>query len=341
MEINIRLEKLRELMTEKKIDAYIIPSFDAHQSEYVADYYKGREWISGFTGSAGTVVVTHDKAILWTDGRYFIQAENQLSGSEFQLFKMGIPGFPTYIEWLKDNLKDGNTLGFDGKVFPQSEIINMQNVIGEKGVKLNGEYDLLDEIWEDRTALPSGNAFIHDIKYTGKSAKEKIEEVRNEMRKFDVDYFILASLDDIAWLYNIRGNDVSNNPVVISYAIISKDKSYLFVDNNKIDNNVEKFLNDNNIEIKEYSSVIDYVKNIEKDSRIFLDADRINNWIFNSIPKGTNVINGMNITTKLKGIKNSVEIENQKNAYIKDGVALTKFLYWLDKNIDSIELYKG
>ena len=338
MNINERISNLRNLMKDRGITAYIVPTYDSHQSEYVADYYKARVWISGFTGSAGTVVVTDKEAILWADGRYFIQAEKELAGSEFKLFKMGIPGFPTYTEWLQEELKEGDTLGFDGKIFPQSDVERLGKALKQKEIKFNGEYDLVGEIWTDRPPMPKSKAFIHEIKYTGKTGKEKVEEVRKEMRKLGADYFLLGSLDDIAWLYNIRGRDVANNPVVISYALVSQDKAYLFVDKEKIDNEVESFLKENGIEIHDYEKVIDYVKDIEKGSRVFLDPDRVNRWLYSGIPRECKIVEGMNITTKLKGNKNPVEVKNQKNAYIKDGVALVKFLHWLDKNIGNIEI---
>ena len=333
MEVNQRIDKLRQLMNEKGIDAYIIPTYDPHQSEYLADHYKARTWISGFTGSAGTVVITQKEAILWTDGRYFIQAEKELRPSEIKLSKMGIPGFPTYTEWLNDNLDKGDTLGFDGKIVPQSDVERLEKAFGKKEIKFVDEYDLVGEIWEDRPEAPNSKAFIHELKYTGKTAKEKIENVREKMKKEDISHFILASLDDIAWLYNIRARDVNNNPVIISYALITEDKAFFFADENKIDNDVKLYLKGNGIEIQDYNKIIDYVKNIEDNSNVFIDPNRINRWLYNAIPDKCEVKRGTNITTELKGIKNPTEIENQKNAYIKDGVALVKFMYWLDENV--------
>ncbi|CCQ97952.1 Xaa-Pro aminopeptidase 1 [[Clostridium] ultunense Esp] len=338
MKVNEKINSLRKIMEEKGIKAYIIPTYDPHQSEYLADHYKTRVWISGFTGSAGTVVVTEDEAILWTDGRYFIQGENELAGSEIQLFKMGIPGFPTYMEWLRDNLNDGDTIGFNGKIFPQSDVNKLEKEIRKKKIKFIDEFDLVGELWADRPSMPNSKAFVHDVKYTGKTAKEKIEEVRKEMEKKGADYFLIGSLDDIAWVYNIRGRDVACNPVVISYALISKDKAWLFVDKDKVEDDVESHLKENGIEVDEYDKVIDYVKNIEKGSKVFIDPSRINGWLYKGIPKECEIIEGVNITTELKGIKNSTEIENQKNAYIKDGVALVKFLYWLDENLGKIKI---
>ncbi|HSH35047.1 aminopeptidase P family N-terminal domain-containing protein, partial [Schnuerera sp.] len=276
--------------------------------------------------------------MLWTDGRYFIQAENQLAGSEIQLFKMGIPGFPTYMEWLKDNLNDGDAIGFNGKIFPQSDVKKLEKEVGDKKIKFVDEFDLVGELWTDRPAMPKSKAFVHDVEYTGKTAKEKIAEVRKEMEKKGADYFLLGSLDDVAWVYNIRGRDVVSNPVVISYGLISKNKAWLFVDKDKIDTNVESYLKENGIETDGYNNVIDYVKKIDEKSKVFIDPSRINRWLYKGIPEKCEIIEGTNITTNLKGIKNKIEIKNQKNAYIKDGVALVKFLYWLDENLGKIKI---
>lgn len=338
MNVNERISSLRKLMIEKGITAYLIPTSDPHQSEYVADYYKGRTWISGFTGSAGTIIITQDEAILWTDGRYFIQAENELSGSEFKLYKMATPGFPTYVEYLGETLKDGHALGFDGRLVSQAEVEKIKYSLYEKQISLIDKYDLVGDIWNDRPDAPLGNMFVHEVKYTGLSASEKIDRVRVEMRKKNADYYLLSSLDDIAWVYNVRGKDVPNNPVVISYALITLVSSFIFVDGKKINKEVESHLLDNGISIAGYEEIGDYVKNFQKGSRVLLDKTRVNRWLYSSIPSSCKIVDEMNITTVLKGIKNATEIENQKNAYLKDGVALTKFLYWLDTNLGKIEL---
>lgn len=333
MEINSRLKALRKLMKEKGVDAYIVNTADPHQSEYIADYYKSRVWISGFTGSAGMAVVTEKDAILWTDGRYFIQAEKELAASEYQLYKMRTPGFPTYSEWLRDNLNSGDTIGFQGEIFSQSSFEELEKRLADKDINFNGELDLVGQLWEDRPELPKGKVFVHELKYTGKSGKEKIEEVRQEMKKQDVDYYLLGSLDDIAWFFNIRGNDIEYNPVVLSYALVSMEETILFIDREKLNPQVEKFLEENGVKIRGYEEVNKYVKNIDKNSKVYLDKNRINRSIYKSIDKGCSIVNGTNITTNLKAIKNSTEIENQKNAYIKDGLALVKYFYWLDKNV--------
>ena len=325
-------------MAEREITAYIEPTADPHQSEYVADYYKTRAWISGFTGSAGIVVITKDKAILWTDGRYFIQAEKQIAGSGFELYKMNTPGYPTYVEWLKTLLGNGDTLGFNGKVFSQSSVEKLEEEFVGKDIKFIDEIDLVGDIWESRPELPRSTTFSLDVKYVGKSTKEKIEEVRNDMKVHDADYFLLSSLDDIAYLYNIRGNDVANNPVVISYALITLETAYIFVDKEKINSEVEVFLNENGVEVRSYEEIVGFIKELNADSSLIMEKDKINRWLYNAIPDGIKIINQMNITTKLKGVKNSVEIDNQKKAYLKDCVALTKFFNWIDKNINNIEI---
>ncbi|MGN9163707.1 aminopeptidase P family protein [Tissierellaceae bacterium HCP3S3_D8] len=338
MSIDERLKSLRKLMKDRGITAYIVPTADPHQSEYVADHYKSRAWISGFTGSAGTVVVTEEDAILWTDGRYFIQAESQLKGSEYKLFKMGIPGFPSYIEWLQDNLKDGETIGFDGRIYSQSAFEELEEKFKNKDIKFVYEYDLVGEIWSNRPEIPKRDVFIHEVKYTGLTGKEKIQRVRGIMDKKGADYFLIGSLDDIAWLYNIRGRDIVNNPVTISYGLVSMDGAYIFVDRDKINGEVERFLEENGVEVREYKEVVDVVGDIRKGSTVLLDKSRINRWLYDVIPEGCRIIDEMDITTRLKGAKNEVEIKNQRNAYIKDGVALTKFLYWLDSNIGKIKI---
>ncbi len=338
MKINERLKKLRDLMKDKGIDVYIEPTADPHQSEYVADYYKGRTFISGFTGSAGTVVITKDKALLWTDGRYFIQAEKEISGSEFELMKMNTPGFPTYMEWLASALIDGCVIGYNGKTMDSMSVDKLKEQLGELKVEFEEKYDLVGEIWEDRPIMKKGEAFLLKEIYTGKSPIEKIEEVRAEMKKKGAEYFLLSSLDDIAWLYNIRGRDVKNNPVLISYALISKDKAYLFVDGDKINDEVKLFLAENRIDIFEYDDVVKFVGSIEAGTKILLEKSKTNRWLSSSIPNGVRIIDEMNITTKLKGIKSDVEVENQRLAYIKDGVALVKFFHWIDKNLGVLEI---
>ncbi len=283
MTVKERIEKLRALMREKNIEAYIIPSFDSHQSEYVAEHYKSRAWISGFTGSAGTVVITLNSAGLWTDGRYFIQAEKQLQGSGIELFKMGQPTVPTYIEWIKENVEKNSTIGFDGKVFPVSLYKDMSLKFASKKFKIETRFDLVGEIWEDRPALPSEQVFIHDVKYAGKTRSKKLSEVRDKMKKIEANYFILSSLDDIAWLFNIRGRDIDKNPVVISYAVIDENKAYLFINLSKISREISEELKGENIEVKSYEEITEFIESIPEDKVVTYDPAKTNVMILDAI----------------------------------------------------------
>lgn len=333
MNVNNRIKLLRMLMDEKNIDAYIIPSSDSHQSEYTQEHFKSREWISGFTGSAGTIVITKEKSMLWTDGRYFIQAEKELEGSEVELFKMGEKDVPTINKYLRENLKVGQTLGFDGKLFSYKETEKMKQVLFKKGVKINTNYDLVDSIWTDRPELPKGKVFIHDIKYSGVKVNKKLKCIRDIMSEKNADYYLVSSLDDIAWMFNIRGFDILYNPVVISYALIGRKEATIFIENDKLDSEVSKYLEKNNINIKDYFDIKEELELLPVDKSIYLDQSKTSIWTYENIPSGMEKLDGDDIVESLKSIKNEVEIKNFKKAQIRDGVAMVKFLYWLKSNI--------
>ena len=335
MDVKKRIEKLRSLMKENKIDAYIIPSFDAHQSEYVADHWKGRQWISGFTGSAGTVVITLDDAGLWTDGRYYIQAEKQLEGSGIRLFKMADLGVPSYTEWLKNTLKEGSTVGFDGSVFSVDLFKGMEKAFKSKNIKIKIEKDLIDEIWEDRPEIPKELVFLHGIKYAGKSRVEKLNKVKANMSSKGANYYLLTSLDDIAWLLNIRGNDVPNNPVVISNVLVGEDKCYLFVDASKVTHDIRLELENDVIEIKGYNEIHQILNQLSIDDSVIFDANKTSISMYNSINSDAAKLEEPNITTALKAIKNEVEIENLRNCQVSDGLAMVKFIKWLKESVTS------
>lgn len=326
------LEKLREVMKKENIDYYIIPSSDSHQSEYVAEYFKGREFVSGFTGSAGTLLVGLNEAYLWTDGRYFIQADRELNDSGISLMKMRTPGYPTIEEWIKANIKSNEVLGFDGRLFSVNQYEGYLKMANEKSFSINMEKDLLNSIWNTRSELPKNKIFLHDEKYAGKSASEKLDEVRKNMKEKNADYFILSSLDDIAWLCNIRGNDIKFNPVALSYVIIGKDYATLYIDNDKVDDITKSKLKDEGFEIKGYDDIEDDVKLLT--GTVILDANKLNSKIFTSLNEGVKVIREINITTNLKAIKNEVEITNWEVSQVRDGVAMVKFIKWLKDNID-------
>lgn len=333
MNIVENIEKLRELMKQNEIDAYIISDVDPHQSEYVAEYFKMRSFISGFTGSAGTVVITMNKNGLWTDGRYHIQAEDQLKGSGIDLFKQGLEGVPTYTEWLKNNLDKGCTVGFDGKVMAQSTAKGIINKFKNTGINVVDEYDFISEIWKNRGKQNFHEIYNHDKKYAGKSTKEKLKEVREKMKENNADYYILGGLDNIAWLFNIRGTDVSNNPVVYSYALVSNDKATIYLNKEKLTDDAKNTLEKNEVEIKEYESIADDLKNIDESFTVFLDESKVNRYLYSALHKKSNKITGTSIATTLKAIKNSTEIKNLKETQIRDGVAMVKFIHWLKENV--------
>ena len=332
--IKEKIAKLMKLMKENNFDAYIIPSSDSHQSEYVADYFKSREFISGFTGSAGTVVITKEgKHGLWTDGRYFLQAEKELEGSGIDLFKMHMPGVKTYEKWLFDNLEEDSVIGLDGRLFSIEKIMEFEEILEGKFIEIDSSIDLIDKIWDNRPELPNDKIFTHDIKYAGKTVIEKLEKIRNGMEAKFADTFILSSLDDIAWLYNLRGSDVHNNPVFLAYTVITKDVAALYVDAKKLNNESKKQLEDSNIIIREYSKIFDYVQEISI-SKILISSKKTSYYMLEQIDESNDIIDEIDITTELKTIKNDVEINNLRNVFVKDGIAMVKFLYWLDNNIN-------
>lgn len=336
--IKERLAKLREYMSEKNIDAYIIPSSDNHQSEYVGDHFKCREFISGFTGSAGTVVVTMEEAGLWTDGRYFIQAEKELEGSTIKLFKMGEEGVPTTEEYLYESLKEGKTLGFDGRVICAKEGINLEKKLAKKNIKIVYDYDLVGMIWNDRPDLSTAKAFLLDVKYAGETFSSKLNRVRESMKEKNANVHVITTLDDIAWLFNIRGGDVKFNPVVLSYALITLDKVYLFLDKSKLNEEILNELSKENIEIKPYNDIYEFIKTLDKNDKILLDSTKINYAILNNIPSEVEKVDEFNPTMFMKAQKNPIELENIRNSHVKDGVAFTKFMYWLKNNVGKIEI---
>ena len=336
--IKQRIENIRDLMKEKNIYAYIVPSSDYHQSEYVGDYFKSREFMSGFTGSAGTLIISMDEAGLWTDGRYFIQAENELKDSGIKLFKMGEEGVPTIEEYLLEKLPKNSTLGFDGRVMSVKEGQSLANKLAFKGINIEYKYDLVNDIWEDRCSLPTEKAFLLGTEYSGESFSDKLSRIRAVMKAKKATTHILASLDDIAWLFNIRGRDVKSNPVVLSYAVISIDSVYLFIDKNKIGEDIRAELSKENVQIKGYEEVYEFIKKIEENEVVLIDTSKVNYAIYNNIPSNVQKIEERNPSILFKSIKNEIELKNIRNSHIKDGVAFTKFMYWLKNNIGKIEI---
>lgn len=333
MNVSDRIKKLRSLMEEKQIDAYIVPSADNHQSEYVGEHFKSRAFITGFTGSAGTAVITKDDAGLWTDGRYFIQAESQLSGSEITLYRMGNAQVPTISEYLDSVLPENGTLGFDGRVIAMQEGKDFAEQFSHKNIHIEYTYDLIDAVWEDRPALASEPVFLLDEKYSGETTASKLSRLRDYMKEKDANVHILTTLDDIAWLLNIRGNDIMYSPLVLSYAVITLKEVHLFIDEHRLDEHVKAALKKDNVVFHSYNDIYTFVKNFDSGHTILIDPARINYALYNNIPDSTKKVEETNPTILYKAIKNDVEIENIKKAHIKDGIAHTKFMYWLKTNL--------
>lgn len=324
-----KLKKLRDVMKKYNINYYIIPSADPHQSEYVAEYYRGRAEVSGFTGSAGTLLVGEKEAKLWTDGRYFIQAAEQLQGTGIDLMKMATPGYDTINQWVEKNIKENDTLGFDGSCYSTNQYKELLKIAKKNNFNINMDKDLLEEIWSDRPSLPEDKIFVHDEKYCGKSVKEKLSEVRKYMKENKVQNYLLTSLDDIAWLFNIRGNDILFNPVALSYAIITENEAKLYVNKTKVDDEVQSALKVQEVFIYEYNEIEDHVKQLNGNTLI--DPAKVNAKLYSLL--SCTIIERLNITTNLKAIKNEIEIANFENAHIKDGVAMVKFIKYLKDNI--------
>ena len=331
MTIFERVNALRSLMQEKQIHAYIITSSDPHMSEYVPEYWTSRQWISGFTGSAGTVVITKDKAGLWTDSRYFLQAEKQLDGSGIDLYKMGTPGVPTQYQWLLSQLDQEANIGFDGTCFSVAQTKELKNSLGDLVIHISDEDDLINEIWTDRPALPKHKIFEHPVEFSGRSRKEKLTVIREEMSKLDAKHHFVGSLDDIAWIFNLRGNDADFNPVAVSYALINKDSCTLYLDQEKLDAKLIQDLKEDGIITADYKQICTDLEELPGSKNVLLDINRSNLRIYRSI--SANIIEKENPSQLLKSLKNPIEIKGMREAMLQDGLALTQFFCWLEKNL--------
>ncbi|HIX14170.1 MAG TPA: aminopeptidase P family protein [Candidatus Hungatella pullicola] len=335
--IQERINRLRQLMEQEGIDAYLVPTADFHESEYVGEYFKCRKFITGFTGSAGTAVITKEEACLWTDGRYFVQAAKELEGTGVNLQKMGQEGVPTVEEYLKKSLPENGTLGFDGRVVNYQMGRSLEEFLQDKNISVSWEEDLIGQVWEERPSLSAEKVWILKEEYAGRSAAEKIEDLREVMRKERATVHILTTLDDIVWLLNIRGNDVACNPVVLSYALITLDKFYLFINEEVLDQQVKEYLKETGVTVCPYDKVYYEVSRL-KGEKVLLESSRVNYSILRNLDSSNQIIDRMNPTAFAKSVKNPVEIENMKKAHIKDGVAMTKFIYWLKHNIGKIQI---
>ena len=339
MKTNIpeRIAALREAMKQHKIDAYIIPTSDPHMSEYPADCWKYREWISGFTGSAGTVIITADKAGLWTDSRYFLQASTQLEGTGIELFKMMLPETPTIPAFLTHELKEGQTVGLNGETYSLADARSLEKALAEKEIKLNTNASLIDPIWKERPAIPEAPMFEMPVELSGKSTEDKLIDINKMLHKAGADCTILSALDEVAWTFNIRGTDVAYNPVVISYAFVSEKESVLFVNPKKIPAEIAEHLKKEGVTLADYGMLATFLSRLPEQTRVFIDSKRTNVAIYNALPKSSILIEGTSPANHLKSIKNETEIKGFRNAVLKDGIAMTKFYFWLEKMLKAGE----
>ena len=333
-----RLAALQAKMQEKGIDYYMMPTEDYHNSEYVSDYFKVREFFCGFTGSNGTLVVWQKGAGLWTDGRYFIQAEKELEGTTVELFRMLDEGVPTIEEFLKKNMTQGQTLGFDGRVVSAKDGLKYEKVLAEKKITIAYEEDLAESIWTDRPSFPAGKVTVIDEDLAGESVEKKLERTFEQVEKEGADSLLLTKLDDLMWLFNIRGCDVECNPVAMSYGFMEKDEAILFIQQKALNDSVKQYLEQKKIRVEEYDSVVDYLSRLPQGKKTLVDMRYCSYTLYKTLTKTQTPVEKKNPTELLKAVKNPTELAHMEEIYLKDSVALTKFIYWLKTNIGKIEI---
>ena len=335
-EIELRLARLRELMKREHLSAFIFPSTDAHQSEYVADHWRGREWISGFNGSAGTAVVTMKSAALWTDSRYFLAAEEQLEDTEYQLMRLKMEGTPTIAEWLGKELQDVQSpeVGLDGMVNSYNYVKDLSCSLRKLGgITLRTNLDPLEQIWENRPSLPANPVEIQPLEYAGETLASKVARIRKSLRELHADGMLVSALDDIAWTLNLRGTDVHCNPVFVSYLLIESDKVSLFVDDNKLSPEVKQYLQDNQVSLYKYNKVEKCLESYSE-YNILLDGDETSYYLWKTV-KCQEIVAAASPISAMKAVKNKAEIEGYRSAMLKDGVAMVKFLKWLKPAVEA------
>lgn len=328
-----RLISMRKFMDVNELDAFIIPSTDAHLSEYPPKMWESRKWISGFTGSAGTAVVTKEKAGVWTDSRYFLQAAAELKGTGFELFKMGQPDTPEMIAWIMEHVGRGGTVGIDGLVYAASDAKALKAALDTKGIKLETSLDPFAEVWKDRPEIPQNNVFLLSDDITGESTRSKIKRINAELDKLEADGLIAVTLDAVAWIFNMRGSDVDFNPVAVAYGYVSKKESVLFVDEEKLDDVTKNTLLKQGVRIDGYDQVFNYVANLPENSAVCITGNKINYRLYQTIPASCRIIDVPSPVDLMKAVKNKVELNGFRNAMVKDGVALVKFFMWLEKAV--------
>ena len=333
-----RITALRAIMKREGIDYYYIPTADFHESEYVVEYFKARKFITGFTGSAGVAVIGQEEAWLWTDGRYFIQAAAQIEGSGFGLMKMGQEGVPTVMQYLGEKLQEGQCIGFDARVVNTNDAKEFAKIAAKKHGSLKTDKDLLDEVWTDRPALVHQPADVLKDEFNGEATASKLARVREQMEKEEAQYHIISTLDDIAWILNVRGNDIPHVPVVLSFLVIGKEDTMWFVEENALSDAVKEMAAECGITIRPYEDVYAYAATIPEHSTVLLDKRKVNYRITNALSETVHIVSKANPSQLMKAIKNEIELENTRKAHLLDGIAVTKFMYWLKKNVGKIPM---
>ena len=334
--IKQRINELRAVLQKRDLDACVIFGTDPHLSEYLPERWQTRKFVSGFTGSAGTVIIGREKAALWTDSRYFLQAENELAGTGIDLVKMRVPGYPEPAEWLKMNLHKGAKVGTDEWCISVNQYKSLQSSLFQAEINLMESGDLLDEIWAGRPTLPDSEIYEHELQYACTDRKAKIETVCAELEKSGADLQIITALDDLAWTFNLRGSDVECNPVFVGYASVSRKEQVLFTSLKKLSPELKNKLESDGIRLKEYAGVVDYIRNIPEKTRVLIDPDRTSQAILKNIPESCPIVESLSVPCRLKAIKSEAEIANIRQSMRKDGVAMVEFLFWLEQNLGKI-----
>lgn len=336
-----RVCALRERMEQTGIDAYLVLTDDFHASEYVGDHFKCRAWVSGFTGSAGILAVTKNAAGLWTDGRYFIQAADQLAGTGITLYKSGQPGVPTLSAYLAENLREGQCVGYDGRTVTVDYAKGLKEALRAKNVTFRENVDLVGQLWTDRPALPEQKIWLLGEQYTGKSRARKLTELRQALEEENAGAILIASLDDIAWLYNLRGSDIAYNPVALAYTLVYPDRAVLYISPKATEGEAAEALAADGVELRPYLQVYEDLKKLEKGTRLWADTGCINVALLGAVSRDVELVDKPSPTTLAKAIKTPEEMENMRLAHIQDGVAVTKAIYWIKQQRETQAFREG
>lgn len=335
MKMNEKLQMLRNLMKERNLSAYIVPTDDFHSSEYVGAYFKAREYMSGFTGSAGTLVVLPDQAALWTDGRYFLQAADQLKDSTIVLMRSGQPDVPEIEEYLYDHLEEKAVIGFDGRTVTEKFVKRIAEKTDAKQISFDGREDLVDLVWKERPSISTEPVWELDTAYAGKSRAEKIQDIRAKMKEEKADYLLITALDEIAWLLNLRGGDVLYTPVFLSYLLLTQDQIILFIHEQILAKELREKLSGEGVVIRPYEAIEQSVKELTEGTRVWLDSGVVNYRLTTSVPESVEVLDQSSPVVRMKAVKNPTEMDHIRAAHVKDGVAVTRFIHWLKNAVGS------